>query len=227
MASNHTSNYNLNQWKGADKVLREEFNADNQKIDTALKGLSEQIKGKAEQDSLNNLTQVVSQKAQQSDLDAEIAARTKGDEVLEEQLSELQPKAGLQKIGTVEIETSGESVSLDLRMIDWKQWKAVHLSLDAYISYSGNVSVILDHFTVGHFSGNQSMPDDSPNRELGHMLFYPLFDDRHTVCAFIMGNGNASFGYTSNRYVNFRSLTLEGLGGQILAGTKCEIFGEK
>ena len=36
MASNQTSNYGLNQWEATDQVLREEFNADNQKIDEAL-----------------------------------------------------------------------------------------------------------------------------------------------------------------------------------------------
>ena len=29
MASNYTSNYNLNQWSASDRVLRTEFNADN------------------------------------------------------------------------------------------------------------------------------------------------------------------------------------------------------
>ena len=37
MSTNHTTNYNLNQWEAADKVLRTEFNEDNAKIDAALK----------------------------------------------------------------------------------------------------------------------------------------------------------------------------------------------
>ena len=41
MASNHTSNYNLNQWEPEDKVIRTDFNEDNQKVDTALKGLAD------------------------------------------------------------------------------------------------------------------------------------------------------------------------------------------
>ena len=36
MASNQTANFGLNQWEATDKVLREEFNADNAKIDAAL-----------------------------------------------------------------------------------------------------------------------------------------------------------------------------------------------
>ena len=36
MATNHTTNYQLNQWEAADQVLRTDFNRDNQKIDAAL-----------------------------------------------------------------------------------------------------------------------------------------------------------------------------------------------
>ena len=39
MASNYTTNYQLNQWEAGDQVLRTEFNQDNQKIDAALAGL--------------------------------------------------------------------------------------------------------------------------------------------------------------------------------------------
>ena len=35
---NRTPNYNLNQWEKSDKVLMDDFNADNAKIDAALKG---------------------------------------------------------------------------------------------------------------------------------------------------------------------------------------------
>ena len=70
MASNHTTNYNLNQWEATDKVLRTEFNEDNAKIDAALKGLSDQVAGKAAQSAVDALTQSVSGKANQSDVTA-------------------------------------------------------------------------------------------------------------------------------------------------------------
>ena len=47
MASNHTTNYNLNQWEATDKVLRTEFNADNAKIDAALKTNADAIAANA------------------------------------------------------------------------------------------------------------------------------------------------------------------------------------
>ena len=43
MSTNHTTNYNLNQWEAADKVLRTEFNEDNAKIDAALKSSADAI----------------------------------------------------------------------------------------------------------------------------------------------------------------------------------------
>lgn len=41
MASNQTKNYGLNQWERTDKVVMEDFNADNEKVDAALKALAE------------------------------------------------------------------------------------------------------------------------------------------------------------------------------------------
>ena len=43
MASNYTTNYQLNQWEPTDQVLRTDFNADNAKIDAALKELRDII----------------------------------------------------------------------------------------------------------------------------------------------------------------------------------------
>ena len=38
MASQETPNYRLSRWAGTDRILMEEFNSDNEKIDAALKG---------------------------------------------------------------------------------------------------------------------------------------------------------------------------------------------
>ena len=45
MASGQTTNYGLNQWEPGDKVLREEFNGDNQKIDAALRTIPRIVTG--------------------------------------------------------------------------------------------------------------------------------------------------------------------------------------
>lgn len=41
MARGQTQHYGLNQWEAADQVLRTDFNADNAKIDAALRALRE------------------------------------------------------------------------------------------------------------------------------------------------------------------------------------------
>lgn len=53
MTSNHTDKYQLNQWEKSDKVLMEDFNGDNQKIEDALAGLAE---SKAEQSEVDGLS---------------------------------------------------------------------------------------------------------------------------------------------------------------------------
>jgi len=60
MASNYTSNYNLCQWAASDKVLRTEFNADNAKIDAAIKAVDSRVDGKVSVSALNALAQTVS-----------------------------------------------------------------------------------------------------------------------------------------------------------------------
>lgn len=43
MATNQTTNYQLNQWLSTDQVLRTDFNANNAKVDTALKGVTDAL----------------------------------------------------------------------------------------------------------------------------------------------------------------------------------------
>lgn len=42
---NHTTNYNLSQWEATDKVQRVDFNADNAKIDAAIKAVDIRVDG--------------------------------------------------------------------------------------------------------------------------------------------------------------------------------------
>ena len=73
MATNHTANYELSQWLSADQVLRTDFNADNVKLDAALKDLGDQVVQKASQSAVDTLTTAVSQKAEQSALTAAVS----------------------------------------------------------------------------------------------------------------------------------------------------------
>ena len=66
MPTNHTENYQLSQWERSDRILMEDFNADNAKIDAALK---------AGADARTTLAGQVAKKAEKSALDAEVSAR--------------------------------------------------------------------------------------------------------------------------------------------------------
>ena len=66
MAANQTTNYQLNQWEATDQILRTDFNADNAKVDAALKALSDQVVQKANQSALNTVISAVNQKADAS-----------------------------------------------------------------------------------------------------------------------------------------------------------------
>ena len=56
MPANHTPNYQLSQWERADKVLMEDFNADNAKTDAAIKAVDVRVDGKADRSALEALT---------------------------------------------------------------------------------------------------------------------------------------------------------------------------
>ena len=53
MATNHTTNYNLNLWEANDKFVREEFNENTSKIDAAIKAVDTKADGKAAQSALD------------------------------------------------------------------------------------------------------------------------------------------------------------------------------
>ena len=67
---NQTTNYQLNQWESTDRILMADFNADNAKLDAALKAQADAIAAKAAQSTVTALSQTVSTKASQSDMPA-------------------------------------------------------------------------------------------------------------------------------------------------------------
>ena len=59
MPSNYTANYQLNQWEPDDAVRRVDFNADNAKIDAAIKAVDRRVDGKVSTSALNSLQSTV------------------------------------------------------------------------------------------------------------------------------------------------------------------------
>ena len=64
MSTNHTTNYQLSQWVKSDQVRMEDFNADNAKIDAAIKAVEQKANslttGKADASAVTALSQTVS-----------------------------------------------------------------------------------------------------------------------------------------------------------------------
>ena len=139
MATNQTTNYQLNQWEPADAVQRVDFNADNAKLDTALKSLSDQVIQKANQSAVNNLILAVNQKADASTVSAlsqDVAAKADSSTVTalaqtvaqkadQSQVDSLAAKAGTQLIRRITFSEDKDRCYVDLSAIDWSQWATV------------------------------------------------------------------------------------------------------
>ena len=106
-----TANYKLNQWEASDPVLRADFNADNAKIDAAIK---------AEVDARTSAVQAV-----QSALNTEISTRSQSMGTLTEQTK-------LHTILTYNQRSSTQQFTVDLSNVDWSQWRQVYLVFQLY-----------------------------------------------------------------------------------------------
>ena len=241
MASNHTTNYNLNQWEGTDKVLRTDFNEDNAKIDAALKGLSNKVagkaaqsavnsltqtvNGKADQSALNSLTQTVNSKADQSDMTAETAAREAADAALEEQVSDLIPKAGLQLLKTVTVNSTCTSFQIPLDDLDWSEWKAVHVlaEIAGTATSSGAVKINGNELTTIYSDSHAAAAD---RERFGHLVFYPMYDDRSWLRAVCWEE--LRLRTMARRYQDIETMEIAfDSPVEVLAGTKVTLWGEK
>ncbi len=116
MPSSYTPNYQLNQWAAGDQVLREDFNADNEKVDAAIRAVDQKAASKAEQTALEALQTAVAGKAEQTALAAlqstvsglsASKADQSGLDALEQTVADLSAStaAALAKKGNLRVET--------------------------------------------------------------------------------------------------------------------------
>ena len=96
---NHTTNYQLSQWAKSDQVKMEDFNADNAKIDAALKAVAD---SKAAIAALNAL-----------------AAR----------VTALENKSRFTKLWELTLTAEASSITIPLTGVNWSQWDKVHLEI--------------------------------------------------------------------------------------------------
>ena len=212
MASNHTTNYNLNQWEATDKVLRTDFNEDNAKIDAALKTNADAIaaetaartaavSSKADAATVAALSQTVSGKADQADVDA------------------LTAKAGTQLIQRVTLSASAETFNLDLSSVDWDQWSTVTILVRPALPVGGEYLL--------RFNGAENVNYSAVTGPFFGVLF-PYFHGAQPVTLLINPeNSGRTIDRFSLNYADLEFFQLLATEGLFQAGTVAEAWGNK
>ena len=120
-----TINYQLNQWAAGDKVQRVDFNADNAKLDAALKANADAITAEV---SARDKAVAAEVSARTAAVSAEVSARTAA-------VAALEDKTKLHTIKTMTFSRTTSNVAISLKGIDWGQWKVVatviHADMDS------------------------------------------------------------------------------------------------
>lgn len=167
MASNYTENYGLCQWEATDGVLRTDFNEDNTKIDTALKGLSDQLTQKAAQSTVNDLTQIVNQKANQSDLNSAVnrigaLESSKADQTsLDQAVADLTEENRLVFLSQAAAETSVSAYTLHLP--DWTG--AWELQIRYHLLGTGEIALSFNNGTPCYNSSTTQTVNSFPIKD--------------------------------------------------------------
>ena len=198
MSTDHTTNYDLNQWEGTDKVLRTEFNADNAKIDAALKTNADAIA--AEAAAREALAGTVSGKADQSDVDA------------------LEDRTELHPVFSYTLPNPAAFFTVDLSGIQWEAWRRLYLFFEPTpgsptyeAMFNSNNNYHLDNYTNGDFLV-ELLP-------LGGML--------QTIRGILWGNQSRPLGMEL-KWSELEHISLRTNNGQnFSAATKLTIWGEK
>ena len=212
MSTNHTTNYNLNQWEATDKVLRTDFNEDNAKIDAALKSHDDAIaaetaareaavSGKADAATVAALSQTVSGKADQADVDA------------------LTAKAGTQLIQRVTLSASAETFNLDLSSVDWDQWSTVTILVRPALPVGGEYLL--------RFNGTENVNYSAVTGPFFGVLF-PYFHGAQPVTFLINPeNSGRTIDRFSLNYADLEFFQLLATEGLFQAGAVAEAWGNK
>ena len=217
MASNHTTNYNLNQWEATDKVLRTDFNEDNAKIDAALKGLSDQVAGKAAQSAVDALTQSVSGKADAATVAA--LSQTVSGKADQADVDALTAKAGTQLISRAVLSAAAEDFNLDLSSVDWDQWSTVTILVRPALPVGGEYLL--------RFNGTENVNYAVVTGPFFGVLL-PYFHGAQPV-TFLMNpeyNGKTIVNFSLN-YADLDSFQILATEGLFQAGTVAEAWGNK
>ena len=219
MATNQTTNYQLNQWEPTDAVQRVEFNQDNAKVDAALKSMSDQVLQKANQSALNTLISSVNQKADVSTVSA--LSQTVAQKADQSQVDSLAAKAGTQLIKRITLSIPDDYVDLDLMDIDWNQWAVVTIRVLPVLTAG-------DGFRIHIHMGNESPQITDYIVPQTVLRLFPFFNGNTRIMGlYFPGNyeGNGlDFDYT---YSQLEKIELGAEDYDFKAGSILEVWGTK
>ena len=203
----HTQNYQLSRWAKDDRIMMEDFNADNEKIDAALKAANDRIDTKADAAALSE----------------ETGARAAADSTLTARVTALEQGGKFIKLGAATTTAAGQSMTVDLSGVDMSQYEAMLLLTQAYISASGTRSLVLS--LNGTSAGTVISCYDSQG--VSFLWLLPIGADTvHSFGAFSgaekIWNGSAAVAWNS-----IQTLSLSCSGGTVAAGASCVLYGLK
>jgi len=214
MPSNFTPNYQLNQWEADDRVLRVDFNADNAKLDAAIKAQADGLA--AEKRALS---------AEKAAREAAVKAESDAREAL---AAELRPRAGAQLIADVTLEEDEPSAHvIPMSGFNWNEWLAVIITVDLITpsgSY-GDIHFYINDTQAGSLFFNQVFATPEERTAETFMLF-PFFDERNYVRSWPM----TAYTFNAEQRINtirFRDITKFKIssGGAIGKSTAYKIWG--
>ena len=180
-----------------------DFNADNAKIDAALKANAEAIaaESSARQAADTALSQTVAGKASAADVTA------------------LETQVGLKVIKSVTVPSGSTMAVIDLADIGWENWKIVHL-LAAPPADSPNLQLCLNSVTTYAIT--------TINTVRNLIRFYTMFDPDMPVSGHVLGSNPSTFGYSGLSYQKIDELLVRTLRGETIpAGGQLVFYGEK
>ena len=207
----HTQNYQLSRWEKDDRIMMEDFNADNETIDAALK---------ANADAVSALEVG---KADAAALSKETSARTAADSTLAARVTALEQGVKLVRLGTYTTAAFNQNVTFDLQSTDMSEYAALLLFISApkLNSTTGKL-----HLTV---NGENLLLLKVYDTDAGSLLVW-LQDAGGTT---VGGALNASSGGSSidshggSMTAQWTEMQSVGVNGPSAAGMTCTLYGFK
>ena len=219
MATNQTTNYQLNQWEPTDAVQRVDFNADNAKVDAALKSLSDQVVQKANQSALNTVISAVNQKADAatvSSLSQVVAGKAEQSDV-----DALANKAGTQLLKRFTLSAAQDHYYIDLSDIDWSQWATVTIRLRPALKAGDSFRIYC------HMDNTLSQITDNEVTQ-AILLLFPLFDaDAQVMGLYFPGTYEGNGLLLDYIYAQLEKLELGSTDYDFQQGSVFEVWGTK